>query len=767
MRCFSLVVILVLLTSYCAATPSPLRFEPNHGQTDEAVAFLARGAQGTAFFRPGSIVIRTQDGIEPGLITLRFVDAEATVEGQHRLPGVTHYLRGSDPTDWVQHVPGFAAIRYASLYPDLDLIVGGHDGTLAFSLHASSLDEIGVFAFTIDGARAVTAEAGGGLQVHTAAGLRNLPAPTLVEASGAERLGRFVVHPDGHIRIEATASIPHASASPQPGFIGYASFLGGMFNETGRGIVADADGHSYITGDTDSPDFPGAPPTALGSIDVFVTKLAPDGMSLVYSTLLIGTSDDLGYGIALLDDGSVVVTGDTGSGDFPTTPGAFDTSFNGGGIDAFVFRLAPDGASLLYSTFLGGAGPDFGRDIAVDAAGSAFAVGGTGSPGFPTTPGVVGPTPFGSEDTFATKLTPSGDGLMWSTFIGGSDGEFANSIALLGGEAFITGETVSGDLPTTPGVFGPTFSGASDAFVARLAPDASAFAYLTYLGGIASDMGEGIAVDPSGTAFVGGITSTGFPVTPDAAFPTPSGFEDAFLALLAPDGVDLVYSTYYGGSDLDFGCDVALDDLGLPVIVGKTNSTDLPVSLSAPQPIFGGITDGFYARFDPSIPGADSFLDGTFIGGSNPDIAHAVGTDPDGVSHITGFTESPDFPTSPDAYDDGFNGGIKDVMMRRIPKDFIPVAISDNTPDSPRLTAPAPNPFLDHATLSVTLSAPEPIRATLVDERGRTVAVVWEGVMPSGTTRLVLPGTTLPSGVYLLRLQGETFSETRRVTRLR
>jgi hypothetical protein len=306
-----------------------------------------------------------------------------------------------------------------------------------------------------------------------------------------------------------------------------------------------------------------------------------------------------------------------------------------------------------------------------------------------------------------------------------------------------------------------------DAWVAHLSPSADAFVYLTYLGGPGPDLGEGIAVNGMGEAFVAGITEFDFPVTVGAAFPDSPGGEDAFLALLSPDGAVLPYATYYGGNDLDFGCDVALDETGLPVIVGKTNSVDLPTTRDGPQTTFGGITDGFYARFDPALSGMVSFLNGTYLGGEEPDIANAVAVGPEGLAVVGGFSESPDFTTTLGAFSETFNGGRKDAFVSRIPADFGVVSADRGPSAAMQLSAAHPNPFSHQTTLFLTIKRPQHVHAVLTDMLGRTVATVWAGLAPSGTTRLVVDGQELPSGVYMLGVTGNGFAVKRSLTVLK
>ncbi|WP_197216352.1 SBBP repeat-containing protein [Cytobacillus firmus] len=259
----------------------------------------------------------------------------------------------------------------------------------------------------------------------------------------------------------------------------YSTYLGGIGFDQASGIAIDAAGNAYVTGFTDSSNFPTTPgvfDTTFngGEFDAFVTKLNATGSAVVYSTYLGGELRDIGNGIAVDAAGNAYVTGLTTSRNFPTTSGAFDTTFNGGPFDAFVTKLNPTGSMLLYSTFLGGTRNDQGTDIAVDAAGNAYVTGFTESIDFPTTSGAFDTTFNGHSDAFVTKLNSTGSALLYSTYLGGSLGEQALALDIdSAGNAYITGYTISEDYPTTPGAFDSTYNGFSDAFAAKISTESS------------------------------------------------------------------------------------------------------------------------------------------------------------------------------------------------------------------------------------------------------------------------------------------------------
>ncbi len=301
----------------------------------------------------------------------------------------------------------------------------------------------------------------------------------------------------------------------------FSTYLGGSGNENvgEGGIAIDAAANVYVTGRTESNNFPTTPGAFQttpggGSVDAFVTKLDATGSSLVYSTLLGGNRSEFGgTGVAADADGNAYVIGYTQSANFPTTPGAFQTTFGGGGVDAYVVKLNPSGSALVYSTYLGGQDSEIGRGITLDANNQAYLTGGSRSPNFPTTPGAFQTSYRGGDfDVFVTKLNSTGSGLVYSTYIGGTgnlvNGDLAESIAVdSAGNAHVTGATTSTDFPTA-NPFQLFRGGGDDVFVLKLNSVGSALIYSTYLGGGGNERGMGIALDRAGNAHITGFTDS-------------------------------------------------------------------------------------------------------------------------------------------------------------------------------------------------------------------------------------------------------------------
>ncbi len=417
-----------------------------------------------------------------------------------------------------------------------------------------------------------------------------------------------------------------------------------------------------------------------GSQPVRTLAPADDPGALIYSTFLGGSSGDYGYAIAVDAEGRAYVTGQINSSNFPTTPGAFDPTHNGGN-DAFVAKLNSTGSALDYATFLGGSNDDHGYAIAVDAEGRAYVAGITYSSDFPTTPGAFDPS-YNGDDAFVAKLNAAGSALDYATFLGGSNGDHGYAIAVdAEGRAYVAGITYSGDFPTTPGAFDPSYNG-DDAFVAKLNAAGSALDYATFLGGSNDDLGLAIAVDAEGRAYVAGWTgSSDFPTTPGAFDPSYNGgFFDAFVAKLNAAGSALDYATFLGGSNGDHGLAIAVDAEGRAYVAGWTVSSNFPTTPGAFDPSYnGGYADAFVAKLNA----AGSALDyATFLGGSNGDHGHAIAVDAEGRAYVAGGTRSSDFPTTPGAFDTSYNGGDSDAYVAMLstepqlpPKCWVPIVL--------------------------------------------------------------------------------------------
>ncbi len=373
---------------------------------------------------------------------------------------------------------------------------------------------------------------------------------------------------------------------------------------------------------------------------------------IVYATFLGGSdrADDA-WGIAVDRGGNACVVGGTGSIDFPATPGAFSVDLNGS-EDAYVVRLGAAGDMLLYATYLGGSEVDRAISVAVNFSGECVLTGSTESPDYPTYRAIQ-QTLKGTDDAFVSMLNASGDGLIFSTYLGGMSSDEGMSITIdSSNKIYILGATNSSDFPVTPDAFQTHIGGGSDMFVSKIVPSIPTLEYSTFLGGSGDESwaGEGgaIWVDGNGNMYATSVTSSAdFPV-PGGMDTTLGGTMDAFF-VKSNDTGSLVYGTYLGGSARDQGFGLALDSSGNAYVVGTTESANFPIAVNA---LGGSAMDGFIAKIDTT--GALVFS--RYLGGTFVDGALSVAVDATGVSHVVGFTMSTDFPVTNDAIDRTLNG---------------------------------------------------------------------------------------------------------------
>jgi hypothetical protein len=428
--------------------------------------------------------------------------------------------------------------------------------------------------------------------------------------------------------------------------------------------------------------------------DAFVAKISSDGSQLLYATYLGGINSDVGNGIAVDTFGNAYITGYTESPNFPVTFGSANVlcggdgkcgaTWNPGGLivsNAFVTKLNAAGSGLIYSTFLGEYEHVRGQAIAVDADGAAYVTGQTTDNITPTvviTPPNVGPPPFpisgsafqttfggGAWDTFVTKVSATGSEFEYSSYLGGNDEDLGYGIAVdATSNVYITGVTYSTNFPRVAALQ-VTFGGAGDGFVAKVntrGAGPSSLLYSTYLGGAGVDQGNGIAVDTAGNAYAAGVTNgaiSAFPVS--GVQTTYAGQGDAFLARLSPTG-GLSYFTYLGGTKADSATGVAVDSGGNAYVTGSTVSADFPIAGSVFQPTYGGgNADSFVAKFDPT---GTTLLYSSFLGGTNTELATGIAVDATGSAYVTGQTCSDDFPLSNPAQ--AVPGGNCDAYVARI-----------------------------------------------------------------------------------------------------
>jgi len=617
-------------------------------------------------------------------------------EGVDQLPHRSHYFLGSDPAGWRTDVAHYGQVVYQDLYDGVDVAYRVGTEGLKYDITVHPGADPGAIAMAYEGVEGLEAD-DRGLVVRTVLGdlFDSIPRSYQGREDVACRFDPRTPFSYGFDCGGWDASRPLViDPLLYSTFLGGGA---GSGDDSGSSIAVDASGSAYVTGVTQSMDFPttpGAFDITYAWWDAFVAKLNATGSGLLYSTYLGGDGYDVGSSIAVDASGSAYVTGTTQSADFPTTPGAFDTTQNDGGFpgDTFVAKLNASGSGLLYSTFLGGGAREGGSSIAVDASGSAYVTGTTQSVDFPTTPGALDTSYDGDgtylADAFVAKLNATGSGLLYSTFLGGGGGfdDQGLSIAVdASGSAYVTGVTDSTDFPTTPGAFDTTHNGANDAFVATLNATGSGLLYSTFLGGGSRDEGLSIAVDASGSAYVTGVTngfgSMNFPTTPGAFDTSLDGGvrRDAFVAKLNATGSRLLYSTFLGGGSYDYGYSIAVDASGSAYVTGWTDSTDFPTTPRTFDTSLTGYSDAFVTKLNAS--GSDLHYS-TFLGGGiggGRDWGNSIVVDASSSVYVTGATSSTDFPTTTGAFDTTHNRGVQDVFVTKLSPASPTTAITSHT----------------------------------------------------------------------------------------
>ena len=608
----------------------PLSFVKNHGQEDQRAHFTTNYKGRRFFFSPDRITLVELELIEkqvrelghfPGhvedsdelkngvALELSFTNANPnlTPEGVSQQPGYHHYFRGNDSAKWRNSIPHYKELRYAAVWEGVNLEFAASEDGLKMNwlldkpLHASSIQ------LHWAGADSLEVDATGNLLVHHALGTLTDLAPIAYQVINGIKIPvacAYQLYDEFDFGFELTGDYSTEFPIVIDPILQYATYLGGSGIDIGQGIAVDSQGHAYVTGYTYSLDFPVTPgafqTTIAGSYNVFITKFSSDGASLIYSTYLGGSGLDNGYSISLDTQNNAYITGSTGSIDFPTTPGAFQTTR--GGI--FVTKLASNGESLVYSTYLGDNVADIGYGIAVDLQGCAYVVGTTLSIVFPTTPGAF-QTVFPLSALYAgfvTKFSTDGGSLVYSTYLSGEGYNYCLDIDLDAyGYAYITGQT-DGDFPVTAGAFQTTATNTS-AFVTKLSIDGSTLAYSSLFGGTSFTQGTGISVDSHGSAYVVGNTSSiDFPVTPDAFLTTyGGGIADSFVSRFTPSGGSLIGSTFLGGYNADYGSHISVDMQGHAYIIGSTFSPNLPTTPNVAPSTLRGDTDSFISIFSADL----------------------------------------------------------------------------------------------------------------------------------------------------------------------
>lgn len=657
----------------------PLSFEPNQGQSDPQVRFLAHGQSYSLFLTGDEAVlslraasssppVRAQSSFET-ILKMRLLGARtsSSVQGLDELPGKSNYFIGNDPAKWRTDIPNYAQVKYSGIYPGVDLVYYGNRGQLEYDFVLRPGADGRQVRLGIEGAKSIEISKAGDLVLETAGGRVVLRRPEAYQGSGTARRSVRVnyVRRAGEIGFEVGKYRRDQALTIDPALV-YSSYLGGSGGDIAYGIAVDSSGEAYVAGVTGSVNFPvkaASQPTLAGVTNAFVAKLNASGSGLIYSTFVGGSNADAAAAIAIDSSGDAYITGNTSSANFPVTPGVFQSTY-GGSTDAFVAEIAPTGSKLVYAAYLGGSAADFGQGIALSSSGNAYVTGSTQSFDFP----IVNPLQQGNDGcttvnmvetcnaaAFVAEVDTTASALVYSTYLGGSGNNSGQAIAIdAGGNAYITGSTSSSDFPVSSALQSQS-GGGSDAFLTELNASGSALVFSTYLGGSQNDAGYALVLDASGNIYVSGSTqSNNFPTTPNVFQAQYGGAGDGFLTKFGAGGAVIVYSTFIGGTGADQANAVAVNSAGNAFVVGGTQSSDFP--LSDPSQRVLGLSgasncssatgaaslcsDAFVVDLNPSGMPVYS----TYLGGTEADFAQAVAVDPAGDPYVAGSTASSNFP---------------------------------------------------------------------------------------------------------------------------
>ena len=685
----------------------PLYFIPNKGQVNEKAKFYAKTSRYTLWMTKEGLVFdsikkvevkaeveegiqKTEDGrlkadIDRDVTRLVFLAANKNPRivpleiTRHKV----NYFIGNEPAKWQKGISTSKAVLYKDIYKNIDLKVYGNESQIEYDWIVKPGGNPADICFEYKNVKGTRIDKKGNLLIKTkfgkllhkkpvsyqeigmahnakckansedvGAGLRACPKERKYVDVTFIKLDKntygFKVHEfsrDYELIIDPVVSLE------------YSTYLGGSSNELYTRMCVDKFGQVHLTGYTYSYDFPiknayqGSKASSL--LDAILTKFNSSGSDIIFSTYFGGSSSEYFFGITVANNGDIYIAGDTFSSDLPAINSRiggkdvfiarFDSSGNflagrylggtsedrnldivldgsnhlwasgftrswdfpivnpyqstlSGCASVCVSRLTADLANIVYSTYLGGSGESVGWRIAVDNSGYFYVTGHTSSINFPLKNAWQNNHGGGQYDVFLTKFEPDGSDLIFSTYLGGSGDEYSFGLAVgNSGNIYVGGFTYSNDFPTI-NPYQENNAGGQDVFISAFNSDGSRLLYSTYLGGTADDQHGRLVLDSSGYIYVSGNTcSSNFP-TKVPYQSTKKGSDDAFLSILSPEGTDLIYSTYFGGSGWERCLNIARDGSGNIYLAGETLSWDLPV-LNSFQPNSGGDQDFFLARF--------------------------------------------------------------------------------------------------------------------------------------------------------------------------
>ncbi len=641
----------------------PMSFEPNQGQSDARVKFLAHGnGYGLYLTSNEAVLALPPRGKTRPVVEMQFSGANqaADLAGTALLPGHSNYFIGNDPSRWRRNIPQFSRVQYRSLYPGVDLDFYGRQGRLEYDFEVAPGADPNQIALNFNGAKSLQVATNGDLVLALDGADLRFEAPHVYQntPAGTQTVAGSFVLGDGNRVTFHVGDYDRSRTLVIDPVLTFSTYLGGAGDESCTAITAtpigfvphcpaiavDTASRVYVAGATTSNGtFPvpsGTAPALNGGADVFLVRFNSNGTALDYTTYVGGSGTEYPAGVGVDNGFNVYVAGTTDSADFPVTNSAYQSGPLGPANTNHVFfsKFDSSGSVRLYSTYLSGSlGADSASSLAVDTLGKAYIFGVTSSSDFPTTAGALqGQNTFApTNEFFFSKINPAASGtgsLLYSTFFGSlnSTGGIVTGGAIAVDSTFnvyLAGGTNITSMPIVNAYQG-TEQGGYDVWAAKLgAPANNTQQYIpiyeTYLGGAGDDVAYGVATDGTSTFITGSTTST---------------------AITIPATIVPFQSTNKGGSEPAIptcltNCDAFVAKLGSPVTTGTTQGT-VPLNYFS------------------------------YLGGTSGDIGLSVVTDAtSGNARVTGFTDSSDFPVTtptPGSNIQAGTGGGRDAFVARI-----------------------------------------------------------------------------------------------------
>ncbi len=576
-------------------------FEPNRGQTNSEVTWLARAGSQTLFLTRTAAVMTISNGDQtPSAVRMMLEGGDwSRSEGIRPTGGISNYFIGNDPEQWRTGIPHYAGVRYRDVYPGIDMIYYGAGRGLEYDFVVKPGADASRIMLSFDGGGRPFVDHGDlVLRVANGVELRHRVPRTYQDIGGqrTEVENRYRILKAGQVTFALGGYDRSRPLVIDPYVLSLYTYFGpGSILPNVSSLKMFGNSSVFALCNSVAADFPGQPLRPGIRKTIAVTKLTTGGAT-IFSTYF-GATDPSNTvtsprSLAIDSTGSAIVNGATDAADFPMQNALFQKrAFR----DSFVLKLTPAGSGLVFSTYLGGDGAEDPGTVAVDGLGNIAVVGSTSSSNFPVANAFQGVKP-GSQSGFVTKFSPDGQQILFSTYLGGQLIDRATAVAFDNNfRVYVAGRTSSGNFPTLS-AFQPAYGGGtSDVFVSKFSASGGLI-YSTFLGGSVSEVAQRIAVDSAGAAYVSGLTqSTNFPLLNPYQSTNPGG--GTFLTKLSATGNSLVYSTYLGGSGAEEAADLSLSG-GSVWLTGSTVSTDFPFN----RTLFTGLASfrGFLVQMNAS-----------------------------------------------------------------------------------------------------------------------------------------------------------------------